>query len=254
MGYYNPIKKVVFQTNLSFCININDLEKIGAGYDGLVFRYKDMVLKILKYDTNRRTQDGMMTFNKALYFMDNLDLTRITQPIDLLFDTNGIFAGYVMKYIEDISQKDKIGTPMYKELGSYTCGEYLNSAYELDCDFNSLTKNNILAQDLNPGSIIYSYNFINLCDIDKYMIIENSTKNISDLNRTSLNYVLAKVLYFTMRNIDNISKEDLKKLYKWIRTESNSQSFISRIEKDIGTDYSQPMSEYAKYKIKQIIH
>lgn len=243
----NKIETVYFQSESSSCVQVSSLEKIGAGYDGIVYKYGDIVLKVIKYDVDYRKQKGMMTFEKALYLKNNLSLKRITQPIDILFDCNGIFSGYVMRYVEDIT------TSLKKQLGEFTCGEFLESAYLLTEDFNELTRNRVLAHDVNPGSIIYSYNFINLCDMDKYIILENNGKNIWISNRDKLYYALAKVLYFTMKNVDNLDKEQLKEMYHWIKKVSHSEEFIQEFEREIGTDYNQPMLEYAKYKLKQII-
>ena len=52
--------------------NVYELEKIGAGHDGYIFRFNNQVLKILKYDINLRKQKGLMTFDKASYFKNNL--------------------------------------------------------------------------------------------------------------------------------------------------------------------------------------
>lgn len=246
MGYNNTIKTVYFQNNLTSGISIDGLEKIGSGYDGIVYKYGNLVLKIIKYDMNYRSQKVLMTFKKAVYFKDKLDLKRITQPIDILFDYNGFFSGYVMRYVEDV-------TILEKNIGDFTCGEFLESSNLLKEDFNNLTKNNVLAKDINPASIIYSQNFINLCDIDKYVILENGNSNIEISNRDKFYYVLAKVLYFTMRSVDNLEKQQLKELYRWIKKASHRSDFLLELEQEINGCYGQPMSEYAKYKLKQII-
>ena len=82
--------------------NIYELEKIGAGHDGYVYRFNDRALKILKYDIKLRKEKRLMTFDKAIYFRNKLNLERIVHPIDILLDEDGIYTGYVMKYVDNL--------------------------------------------------------------------------------------------------------------------------------------------------------
>lgn len=50
----NKNVEVIFGSNLKSIKNIYGLEKIGAGHDGLVFKYNDKALKLLKYDIENR--------------------------------------------------------------------------------------------------------------------------------------------------------------------------------------------------------
>ena len=75
-------KSVILDSSHEVIPNIHVLEKLGAGHDGIVFRYGDKALKLLKYDVTLRRKKGLMTYDKAIAFSDNLDLRRITNPID----------------------------------------------------------------------------------------------------------------------------------------------------------------------------
>ena len=86
------IRMPIFMSNVSVKIpNVFELKRLGAGHDGVVYRYDDLVFKLLKYDIDLRKQKDLMTFEKAYYFMENLDLKRIAQPIDILFDSDGVY-------------------------------------------------------------------------------------------------------------------------------------------------------------------
>lgn len=159
-------KTVILKNNLEEIPNIYDLEKIGSGHDGLVFRYQDKVLKLLKYDINTRKVKNLMTFDKAIYFQKKLKLIRMTKPIDTMLDVDGIYTGIVMEYLDDVTTEKKKGTPRYKETGNFTCGDLVCSTNDLEEDFNELTKNRVQAKDLNRGSYIYTTDFMHLCDMD----------------------------------------------------------------------------------------
>ena len=191
-----------------------------------------------------------MSFDKSIYFKEELDLKRTTNPIDILLDTDGIYCGYVLNFLNDVTLDSKKGTPYYKEVSNFTCGDLIYSSDELEEDFNELTNHKIVAKDLNRGSYIFTTDFLHLCDMDKY---QRECSNSNDLNKTAFNFVIAKLLYFEMLKNGNYNKNELKLLSKWVRKCSNSRDFIKNLKEEISSDYSCPISEYVKYKSKQII-
>ena len=71
MKKYNNRKKSVIFNNGNTCIdNIFELEKIGSGHDGIVFRFNNLALKLLKYDITLRKHKPLMTYDKAIAFMN----------------------------------------------------------------------------------------------------------------------------------------------------------------------------------------
>ena len=84
MAKFSQSKQVIFRSDLSVVPNIYDLPKLGAGHDGRVFRFNNKALKLLKYDISLRKEKDLMTFAKATYFLDELNLKRIVKPIDIL--------------------------------------------------------------------------------------------------------------------------------------------------------------------------
>lgn len=244
-------KEVILTNDLQVIPNIYALEKLGAGHDGLVFRFGNKALKLLKYDIIKRKTSGLMTFQKAVYFKDELNLKRILKPVDIMLDVDGSYTGYVMDYQEDIASEKKKGTPIYKAPGDFTCGDLIQATYDLSDDFSEMTKKKVVAKDLNRGSYVYSYDFMHLCDMDKYEY-EFTSSVIDDLNRKNLNFVIVKHLYYEMLKLDDFDKEQLKKLSTWVKKSSNSRTFVRDLEQEINCDYAVPIKEYAKYKAKKI--
>lgn len=243
-------KTYVFRSSLEVVPDIFSLPRIGAGHDGYVFRFNNKALKLLKYDISLRKEKRLMTFTKAVYFQDELDLKRFAKPTDILLDEEGVYSGYVMDYLEDVTSEDKKDLPIHRSIVDFTCGELVHTANQLEEDFVELSRKKVLALDINSGSYIYTTDFIKLCDMDKYQI---SDRDVTERNKSMLNYVIAKYLYYAMELSDSLDKEQLKRINAWVKKMTNSRQFIGSLEKEIGRSYSTPIREYAKHKVKSII-
>lgn len=229
--------------------NVYELERIGAGHDGSIYRFNDQALKILKYDIKLRKEKGLMTFDKASYFRNNLNLQRITQPVDILLDTDGVYTGYVMDYIDDLTLAKKRGTPQFRQPGDYSCGDLINSWTILEEDFEQLSDKGVRVKDINRGSYLFAYDFVHLCDTDKYER-HNSPR---DLNHSALNFTIAKFLAYEMEKNSCYDKSQKRILDQWVKRCSNSRTFHQEIISDIAHDYSSPISKYADYKVKTLL-
>lgn len=130
--YVKKAKAVILQSNHQLIKNIYALNKIGAGHDGIVYRYENKALKLLKHDIITRKNNGLMTYEKVIFFQDKLDLKRILKPIDIMLDADGIYVGYVMNYCNRIYTID-----------DFYLYDLLNSVSYVEDDFQNLTKNNI---------------------------------------------------------------------------------------------------------------
>lgn len=232
--------------------NIYELEKIGAGHDGVVFRYGDFALKLLKYDILERKEKNLMSYDKANYFSENLHLERIITPIDTMLDADGVYTGYVMNYIDDVSSKQKKNTPDYKEPGMFKIWDLLYAIAELEKDFSCMTKNHVMAKDINRGSYLYSSSFMHICDTDKYIISKNQSSDVYNQNISTLNFTIAKFLFYEMQKSKNYDKNKLKILSNWVKKACNSRTFLMDLYKEISVDSQIPISEYADYKVKQL--
>lgn len=250
--YNNRKKSVIFNNGNTYIDNILGLEKIGSGHDGIVFRFNNLALKLLKYDITLRKDKSLMTYDKAITFINKIYVKRTAKPIDCMFDEDGVFCGIVMDYIFDVTSSRDLS--LRKDSGDFTCGELIECAYDLYDDFSSFTENKILVEDLNRGSYIYSYDYVHLCDMDKFKILNTFGSNISDNNINKFNFYIAKMLYFEMIKDKNLNKEDLKQLSKWVRKVSNVRNFISNLEKSIGTSSDTKIGDFSRAMCKSILH
>ena len=239
----------VFGSSLEVIPDIFSLPRIGAGHDGYVFLFNNKSLKLLKYNITLRKEKGLMTFAKVVYFKNELNLKRFAKPIDILLDDEGVYAGYVMDYLEDITSDDKKDCPTYRTIIDFTCGDFINTTNQLEDDFNELSRKKVLASDINSGSYIYTTDFIKLCDMDKYQL---NNSYVADRNKAMLNYVLAKYLYYAMDLSCNLDKEQLKKINNWVKKMTNSSKFIDSLRKEIGSNYDVPIKDFIKDKIKTL--
>lgn len=229
--------------------NVYELEKIGAGHDDYIFRFNNQALKILKYDINLRKEKGLMTFDKASYFKNNLKLKKITQPTDILLNSDGIYTGIVMEYIDNLASEKKRGTPQFREPGNYSCGDLISSWEILEDDFEQLSDCGVRVKDINRGSYLYTYDFMHLCDMDKYER-HNSPRNF---NHSTLNFTMAKFLAYEMEKTEYYDSSKKRILNNWVKKCSNSRDFHKEVLFDIGSDYSQPISVYVDYKAKTLL-
>lgn len=230
--------------------NVRDLKLVGRGIDGIVLRLdKDRVIKILKDNIELQKKCNKMTYEKVIKFMDNLDLKRIVQPRDIVYNKDGIYVGYTMDYIEDVTSSKKKGTPTYREPGDFTCGDLVDSFNEFEEDFAKLNEQKVQAKDINDRSYLFSRDFMHLCDMDKYLLVNNP----QDINKSRLNYTIARFLCLEMKKKHEFTKEELKFLNNWVKTMSNSYSFKKDLEHEIGNDYHEKISDYADEKAKYII-
>lgn len=243
-------KEVRLVENKVIIPNIYSLKKLGAGHDGRVFQYEDLALKLLKYDINKRKEKDLMTFTKVNYFLESLELKRTASPIDTLLDTDGIFAGYVMECIEDVTKDPK--SPSYKLPSEFSCFDLAYSIAELEEDFADLTKARIRAKDINRGSYIISSDFLHICDMDKFHMLPSTSRGTSDLNSSALNFAIAKFLYFEMIKTQFYHDEHKKALNNWVKKASNSRTFLKELATEIGSDRYTPINEYVNYKVKKI--
>ncbi len=241
---------VTISSNYKTIPNVYKLPRIGAGHDGYIFQFNNQALKLLKYDITLRKEQGLMTFEKALYFKDHLHLQRITQPTDILLNQDGVYTGYVMPYIDDLTSPKKKGTPRYRQPGDFSCGDLIESWDLLEQDFSQMTANHVRAKDINRGSYLFGSDFMYLCDMDKYEVTSGSP---ADMNQSSLNFAMAKFLAYEMEKSDAYDKSRKREIDRWVKKQSNSRGFFQDIQTEIGSDYGTPISEFTDYKVKTLL-
>lgn len=230
--------------------SLASLDKVGAGHDGIVYRYGDLVIKALKYDIDVRKTKGLMTFEKAAYFVNNLHLNRIAQPIDILLDSDGIYIGYVMRFFDDVT-KDK-DSPYYQTTGEFLMSDMYRSVNELEEDVHQLSSKRVFINDLNRGSYIYTKDHLIMCDMDKFSIL-HSSKNPTIHNINALSFFISKNLYYEMVTSGLFTKDELKQLIRWVKESSNSSSYLQDVRRDCLSDPNYPIGAYAREKGKMLV-
>lgn len=254
MGYFIRPKQLFIGGNFKKPIpNVFKLDRVGAGHDGFVYRDGDMAYKVLKHDIDERREKGLMSFDKVRTFQE-LDVKRIIKPTDVLIDEDGRYAGYVMRYFEDLTKDPE--SPTYRRIGDFSCGDFIKSVYELEDDFAELTRHGISPKDLNRGSYIFAADFMHLCDMDKYYLAGGKSVQI---NWEQLNFIIAKMMYFEkmeregyFRSVEE-EKEINKRMNNWVRKSSNARDFISKLKKEVGSDYGTPIREFTDYTFQKVI-
>lgn len=231
-----------------FIEDVTALPKLGAGHDGYVFKYKNRALKILKYDIARRKDQDLMTFAKAKQFRDCLKPKRITNPNGILFDEDGIFCGYSMKFLDDITKKSGNQS---KQPSEFTTSDLLTAIDELESDTFELSRNKILMQDINRGSYIFTSDFMNICDMDKF-IVSLKNKGIRENNAHTLNFIFAKFMFYELQKKGIQSKEQLKVLNAWVKKCSNSPYFLDEMRRELESIPDATISHYLDEKQKII--
>lgn len=243
-------REVVIGKESKTIMNVREFELVGCGIDGIVLRLDEKrVIKILKDSTELQKKNNKMTYEKLIKFINNLDLNRIVQPRDIIYNIDGNYVGYVMDYIEDITLDKNKEIPIYKKIGDFTCGELVDSFNDLEVDFARLNEQHVQAKDINDGSYLFSCDFMHICDMDRYLL----SSRPQDINRAKLNYVIARFLYLEMKKCKDLTKEECKILNDWVKKMSNSYTFKRELEQEIGINYREKISDYAEEKAKYII-
>ena len=255
MGYYIPRKKLFTGTNFKEIPDVFSLERVGAGHDGFVYRDGDVVYKVLKHGIDGRKERGLMSFDKAMNFQ-TLDVNRIIKPDDVLIDEDGVYAGYVMHYYEDLSKKDEEGI-VKKQIGEFTVEDFLTSVSELCDDVSELTKRGIVIKDINRGSYIFSSDFLHICDMDKYFLNRGQALRI---NWNQLNFIVAKLMFFEKMEREGYFKDNEfaneinKRMNKWVSKSANASNFIRTLETELnGSNLNSPLSEFVDFTFQKII-
>ena len=255
MGYYIPRKKLFTGTNFKEIPDVFSLERVGAGHDGFVYRDGDVVYKVLKHGIDGRKERGLMSFDKAMNFQ-TLDVYRIIKPDDVLIDEDGVYAGYVMHYYEDLSKKDEEGI-VKKQIGEFTVEDFLTSVSELCDDVSELTKRGIVIKDINRGSYIFSSDFLHICNMDKYFLNRGQALRI---NWNQLNFIVAKLMYFEKMEREGYFKDNEfaneinKRMNKWVSKSANASNFIRTLETELnGSNLNSPLSEFVDFTFQKII-
>lgn len=159
-----------------------DVKKpIDRGHTGLVYKIDDDTC--LKYTTSYRLHQWY-TLSKLM----ELNLDNFYKIYKILFDSNGDYSGYLMKYYQN-ELIDILTMPT-----EYT----LDNFYRLSNTVNKISNNEIVMYDLHDGNVIMNKNDIIIIDADFYD--EEYTSNIEKIKID--NYELLLYLFKDLYKIN----------------------------------------------------
>ncbi len=245
-------KSLLFLSDMQFIPNVYDLERIGLGDYGVVFRYKDKVIKLFRQDINYRKENKLMTLDKALYFKNELNLKRIAQPIDMLLDSDGIYSADAMNYLEDVTLDNK-NKGFSKQPGEFTCRDLICAISEFQDDFHELTEKKVLAKGIDTSNFIFTTDFLHLCGMDRFVLSNMNRAELEKSNIMVLNSVFARLLYNEMISSVEFDIVELRQLSNWIKHCTPSLNFTQELIKEASLNCSCLMEEFAKEKVKKIM-
>jgi len=147
---------------------------LGKGGEGTIYSISgnsNYVMKIL--DKQRRTSyryEKLLAMIKMPISM--LTIQSIVWPIDILFDDNDNFLGYVMKQIIQGTTLNMISSKT-----EYSLYKKLIIAKNLCSVLNSIHKDELICGDLNPSNIKVDINTgrVTLVDIDSFNVVDKDT-------------------------------------------------------------------------------
>lgn len=179
-------------------VNFDNPKYLSSGECGSVFKLANN--KCLKYITDNYAYDV-----HAFQDIIELDLINFCQVYQLLFNENGLFSGYIMKYYDE-AIKDILTTET-----EYT----IESLKQLIISIAKITNKGILIRDLNNNNVILSSDLITVIDFDMYKHVHLDHNTLAKYNYDFIMY-LFKCLY-----LDN-----LKNNYQYTTEESQKISAL----------------------------
>lgn len=239
---------IVLDDHVSFD-DIFDLPRLGSGHDGYVFKYGNLALKLLKYDIPTRRERNLMTFKKAQFFKNELDLRRMLKPEGVFFDEEGQYAGYYMPAIDNLANPK---SPNYRSPSSYSTEDLLYAIYDLESDRDELTRKNVVMKDLNRGAYLFDSEFMKICDMDKFYRALSRT-GVHSLNIQGLNFLIAKFFLYEIQSKKDITDGQKKAVLRWVKSCINDIHFISRTKDELFETPNATIGDYLDEKCKILL-
>lgn len=218
---------VLLASNLQEIREVERLERLGSGHDGKVYKYRELALKLLKYDIEQRKEKGLLSFEKANYFVNECMTKRITMPQDILLDESGIYTGIVMECIDKVEDSSRFFTE-----------DFYISGLEIKEDVDKLSENRVGIKDINRGSFIIGKDFLHICDVDKFIDYRKQSKvNVEMLNRDAYNFLLSKFIVLNImeriKRERNLTKEERTTLNRWVKYQVKKSKMLTYIEQEL---------------------
>lgn len=229
--YYAGVNKVFYDKDGNKLLIYMHRGILGYGLYGVVYKIGND--KCLKHVTN-----GSRSNSEVIEEIMKLDLESFYKIYKLLYDRDGYFSGYTMKYYdgEDI---DILLMPT-----DYT----LDNFAKLERDIEKISEKNIFVDDLHTENVILNRNELIVIDVDNYTF--STSKNLLNSNITEI-YRLFKGLYIE-NMIKNYSEtvDELRVIRQLFKSNNNIYDELKGYKYPI--DYIKKKSlEPVKYVMKK---
>lgn len=145
-----------------FLADVDSLKRLnGNTKDGMIYRYNDEALKLLKSNN--------MTYNKACFLRNNITSPLFLKPLRIVKDLSGKFVGYTSAYKQEIKNG----------IFEMSTKEFIDNFSELRDAFVDLANGGINTLDVGYHNTIVADDNgrlrLYICDLDRYLYAEGKT-------------------------------------------------------------------------------
>ena len=138
---------------------------LAEGGEGIIYDLGDNVLKVYKDSVNKQEK-----LQKIKLLMTKSLPSNIIKPIDIAYDSQKKFIGYIMPKAEGEDVK-KLGNKKYVKVNNITIQDISKLALKIKETLSILHTQNILISDLNDGNILFTKDFEPyFIDVDSWSI------------------------------------------------------------------------------------
>ena len=165
----------LYSENNGLIIDTSEHHTFNQGTYSRIYDYnEDTCFKVFKEANIYRPE--------PIIILKSLDLKNFYQIIDLLYDSNHVYSGYLMKLYQSID-KDILTDKEYLV-------ESVNNIYD---SISCLTRNNILVSDLHRNNLILTSDGIIMLDCDDFT--KSKLDETSQLNNFRFKSLLTSLLF-----------------------------------------------------------
>ena len=205
-------------------VTFDNPKYLSSGECGSVFKLTND--KCLKYITDNYAYDV-----HAFQDIMELNLINFCKIYQLLFNENGLFSGYIMKYYQN-----EINNLLTKET-EYT----IENLKQIIISIKALTNKGILIRDLNSNNVILRNDMITIIDFDMYKHVHLDYNTLTKYNYDFIIYLFRCLYLDNLKNNYEYSNQESKKINELF----NSKNTFDEISKKL-VKYKYPI-DYIRY-------
>jgi hypothetical protein len=159
-------------------IEVNKLKILTEGGEGIIYKYnKDKLIKIYKDNVNKIEKEEKLKILLNKKFNDN-----VITPIELCYDNNNNFIGYLMNRINDIEELKQLSNKKFIITNGIKRKDIIAMLIKIKNNLIDLHNENIVISDFNDKNILFDKNFnIYFIDVDSYSIDKYKCNVVMDL-------------------------------------------------------------------------